>query len=221
MKTLIINARLGDDKSMEQLIQMNEGLIHSVITRFLNRGLSYDDLYQLGCIGMIKAVKRFDLSHNVYFSTYAVPLMVGEIKQFLRDNNIIKISRKWKVLASKIESIRNETRNKTGKELSVTELSDLLNISPDDLMLAMDACCYPESFERIIESKKTVPFDDPIDRIVLEDALKKLNDFEYKLISLRYYSSKSQKEIGNILGVSQAQISRMEKKILTKLREFL
>ena len=222
MNTLIEKSHLGDKESLEQLIRINEGLIHSVVKRFLNRGQCYEDLYQIGCIGMIKAVKRFDSNRNVCFSTYVVPVMIGEIKQFIRDDNIVKTSRKWKSIASKVDAIQNEIRNKTGKELTIAELSNTLNIDIEDLMLALDACHRPESFESIDESTHiAVSFNDPVDKIIVKDALEKLNAFEHKLILLRYYYLKSQKEIGNILGISQAQVSRTEKKFLIKLRNFL
>ncbi len=225
MKTLISEAQHGNLMALEQLVTENSGLVYTVIKRFLNRGQSKEDLYQIGCIGLIKAIKRFDLSLELKFSTYAVPLIIGEMKQFFRDDSMIKISRNLKITAQKANATQEEWKKKTGRELSVSELSLQMKVSPEELVFAMDATRFPESLDSSPEINslpgECFPLNELIDRIAVNEAVKQLEDEEQKMILLRYYRQKSQKETGEILGLSQAHISRLEKKILRKLKEML
>ena len=225
MRALISAAQQGDSTALEQLVIENSGLIYTVIKRFLNRGQTKDDLYQIGCIGLIKAIKRFDFSLGLQFSTYAVPLIIGELKQFFRDDTMIKVSRSWKSMAYQASRIREEQMKKTGRELSVSELAVQIQVSSEELILAMDACQYPESLDVSSEMNclpgECFPLNELVDRIAVKEAVEKLEDEEQKIILLRYFRQKSQKDTGEILGLSQAHISRLEKKILKKLKEIL
>lgn len=226
-ESFISAAQQGDHKALEQIILQNSGLIYSVLKRFLNRGQSQDDLYQIGCIGLMKAVKRFDLSLGFQFSTYAVSFIAGELKQFFRDDGMIKVSREWKMIAVRAEAIQQEWEKKTGKEITVSQLAEQLNVDAEELILAMDACKIPDSLD--VPSQEggaffpgqPFPLNELVDRITVQEAMKKLDEAERKLIILRYFRQKSQKETGEILGLSQPHVSRTEKKILKKLRDFL
>ncbi len=225
MNTLISAAQQGDTSALEKLVIENSGLVYTVLKRFLNRGQSKDDLYQIGCIGLIKAIKQFDLSLGLQFSTYAVPLIIGELKQFFRDDTMIKVSRNWQSIAYKASHLREEEKKKTGKELSVSELAMQIQVSTEELILAMDACRYPESLDGSSEINNLpgewFPFNELIDRIAVKEAVAMLDQEEQKIILLRYFRQKSQKDTGEILSFSQAHISRLEKKILSKLKEIL
>ncbi len=225
MRALISAAQQGDSTALEQLIIENSGLVYTVIKRFLNRGQTKDDLYQIGCIGLIKAIKRFDFSLGLQFSTYAVPLIIGELKQFFRDDTMIKVSRSWKSMAYQASRIREEQMKKTGRELSVSELAVQIQVSSEELILAMDACQSPESLDVSLEINslpgECFPLNELVDRIAVKEAVEKLEEEEQKIILLRYFRQKSQKDTGEILGLSQAHISRLEKKILRKLKEIL
>ncbi len=225
MKAKISAAQQGNASALEQLVIENSGLVYTVMKRFLNRGQSKEDLYQIGCIGLIKAIKQFDLSLGLQFSTYAVPLIIGELKQFFRNDNMIKVSRSWQSVAYKASYLREEQMKKTGKELSISELAVRIHISSEELILALDACQSPESLDVSPEINslpgECFPLNELIDRIAVKEAIDQLNEEEQKIILLRYFRQKSQKDTGEILCLSQAHISRLEKKILKKLKEFL
>lgn len=226
-EAFISAAQQGDRQALEQLVIQNSGLVYSVLKRFLNRGQSQEDLYQIGCIGLIKAVKRFDVSHGLRFSTYAVALIAGEIKQFFRDDGMVKVSRDWKITACRAAAARQEWEKKTGRELTISELADQMQVEAEELILAMDACKSPDSLDippqdgGVLLPGEPFPLNELVDRIAVQDAVAKLGEQEQKIIMLRYFRQKSQKETGDILGLSQPHVSRVEKKILKKLKEIL
>lgn len=224
MRELIFRAQRGESRALEQLVEENSGLVYSAVKRFLNRGQTAEDLYQVGCIGLIKAVRRFDFSLQVQFSTYAFTLILGEMKQFLRDDGMIKISRYWKETAQKAVCLQEIRKKETGAEWTPQQLAEQIGVSSEDLILAMEAQRQPKAFDSTLPenvcSAEWFPLNELVDHIALEEAMDRLERRERKIIFLRYFRRLSQKEIGSILGFSQPQISRMEKKILEKLKEY-
>ncbi len=229
--TYVRQAQQGDNKSKEILITNNVLLIKSIVYRFKNKGIEYDDLYQLGCIGFLKAIKNFDESFNVKFSTYAVPMIIGEIKRFLRDDGNVKVSRIIKQNSYKILKFSEEFLNKYNKEPTVKEISENLNIEQEDVVLAIESSKMTISlYESVNDEKdKSQPLlekipskfneDDFVDKIYLKSLISKLDERERKILFLRYYRDKTQGEVAKILGVSQVQVSRLETKIIEKLKK--
>ncbi len=226
-------AKLGDESSKEILIENNSLLIKSVIKRYRNKGIEFDDLYQLGCIGFLKAIKNFDESFGVRFSTYAVPMIVGEVKRFLRDDGAIKVSRmikyQAKIINSYIEKITSE-----GKDApTVEEIAEALNMEKEDVVLALDSSKMPISlYEQVDDgSDKKLELidkiaakedeDDLVDKILLESMIERLPERERKVVYMRYYRDNTQSEIAKALGVSQVQVSRIENKIIEKLKSYI
>ena len=218
------------EKDLETLVSENSALIWSIVKRFKNRGYELDDLFQIGAIGFIKAVKRFDLSYDTKLSTYAVPYIIGEIKIFLRDDGMIKVSRGLKELNYKIKLLE-EKYEKNNEEVSMDKIVKELKISKEDFILAqninssvesINEYCFTNSIkekeEKIIEKNEN-PENNIVQRIMIKDALKKLDEKEKNIILLRYFKEKTQSEVAKIYGISQVQVSRLEKKILQKMRE--
>ncbi len=204
----------------------NKGLIYAIVNRFLHRGVEEDDLFQIASIGLLKAQERFDESLGLKFSTYAVPVMIGEIKRYLRDNGPVKVSRNYKILAQKATYLREQCIKETGIEPTITELSDRLSTCPEELATALCATQPPDSPDRLCDSSQTALTDTSssetesnlINRLDLSVLIDALPEREKKLIYLRYIKELTQSQTAVFLGVSQVQISRMEKKILEKLR---
>lgn len=232
--TLIDAAKNNDQKAKEKLVVENSPLIKSVIKRYLNKGLEYDDLYQLGSLGFIKAIYNFDKTFNVKFSTYAVPMIAGEIKRYLRDNGIIKVSRGVKAQAIQINRFIESYLGEHEKSPSVTQIADKFNITEQEVVFAMESINQPISLFTIVgddDSSKQqtmlekIPNDQPIekelDNYTLIKIIKDLNPRDRKIIILRYFRGKTQREIAQIIGVSQVQVSRLENKILTELKQKL
>ena len=232
MTEMLERIKGGDTSVREKFINGNLRLVLSVIQRFANRGENPDDLFQVGCIGLIKALENFDMSHGVKFSTYAVPMISGEIKRFLRDDGMIKVSRSLKELSYKGYQAQEVLGRKLGREPSVTELAEYLDVSPEELTMAMDACTDVESLHRPVYKKEgqeislmeKVGKEDGaeervLDHLLLKELLTSLDKEERKLIYLRYFAEKTQTQVGKEMGISQVQVSRMEKKILKNLRE--
>ena len=229
---LIALAHEGDKEARDTLIEENIGLVWSIVKRYQNRGVETEDLFQIGSIGLIKAVDKFDPSYQVQFSTYAVPMISGEIKRFLRDDGMLKVSRSLKELAGRVYSTRDEMEKRLGREPTLFEVAGELGISEEDLVMAMESGAQIESLQQVIyqgegndislmdklEEKET-PGEQVVDRLFLEDILKSLDGEERKLIYMRYFQEKTQAVIAAELGISQVQVSRLEKKILTKLRK--
>ncbi len=231
----ILQARNGDPKAREQLICENAGLVYSIVKRFLGRGQEMEDLVQIGNIGLIKAIDNFDLSFDVRFSTYAVPMIVGEIKRFLRDDGMIKVSRTIKENARKIYRLKEEIENSEGREAALAELATRLSLSYEDAATAVSACSEVESLNQTVCSgtdgkeqclldriEQSGQFDEEIlSKMALSEAIASLSERERLIIIRRYFEEKTQTEIAKELGVSQVQISRLEKKILGNMRRIL
>lgn len=224
----------GDITAKNQLILENTGLVHSVVKRFLGRGHEPDDLFQIGCIGLIKATQKFDCSFGVKFSTYAIPMIIGEIKRFIRDDGIIKVSRSLKETAQKAMTVRTRLIDQKGIEPSLKEVADELKISPADLASAIDASIKPESLYAssdkgdkeglsLIEKLEngTCYENEIVNRLVVRQLMTELNPRDRNILYLRYFKQKTQSQIAQLLGISQVQVSRIEKKLLLTLREKL
>ena len=229
---LIKLAKEGDRKAREQVATENLGLVWSVVRRFAGRGHELEDLYQIGCIGLMKCIDKFDPAYDVKFSTYAVPMIMGEIKRFLRDDGMVKVSRSLKETAYKVYSVREQMMNEHGIEPTIEELASSLEIEKEDIVLALEAGSEVESIYKTIYQNdgnaiylidKLVSSEDEsrqaVDRLALEELLGRLEEKERSIIRMRYFEDKTQTEIAGFLGISQVQVSRIEKKVLTKMRE--
>ena len=230
--TLIEKSHQGDEEARAQLVQENAGLVWCVVKRFLHRGAEAEDLFQIGNIGLLKAIDKFDLSYEVKFSTYAVPMISGEIKRFLRDDGMIKVSRSLKELAYKSCACRERLQEAGGREPTITEIASELKGETEELLMAMDASSEIESLHKTIYQKEGQELrlmdklpeqeeqeDRILDHMLLQELLTYLDKEERRLIYLRYFANQTQSQVGKELGISQVQVSRMEKKILKNLRE--
>ena len=227
---LIQKSHEGDEEARAQIVEENTGLVWCIVRRFAGRGTEMEDLFQIGSIGLLKAIDKFDLSYDVKFSTYAVPMISGEIKRFLRDDGMIKVSRSLKELSYKAYQVQEKLGKKLGREPSVAEIAEELKVTPEELTMAMDACTDVESLHRPVYKKKDrkchcgqedATEEKVVDHLLLKELLKDLDRDERRLIYLRYFAEKTQMQVGEELGISQVQVSRMEKKILKNLREQL
>lgn len=231
-RILIKRAQEGEKEAREQLFRENTGLIYSVIKRFAGRGAEMEDLFQIGSIGLLKAIDHFDMSFDVRFSTYAVPMIMGEIKRFLRDDGIVKISRSLKENHYKLQKVRSEMYEKLGREATMLEICEEMQMDMEELMLSWEADNVAESLYKTIYQgdgteislldklpEKENQQEQVLNRIFLEEILDSLSLEERKVIDMRYYEEKTQSQIAEILGISQVQVSRMEKRILKKMRE--
>lgn len=227
---LIRLAQQGDRTASEQLVNENSGLIWSVARRFIGRGAETDDLYQLGCLGFLKAVEGFDLEFGTQFSTYAVPKISGEIRRFLRDDGTLKVSRSLKEQAATIKSIRSKLTSLLGREPTIQELSDQTGLTPEEIAIAETATAATESIHQetgedgfCLENVLTDTESEErmVERIALRQAVEKLPERERLVIQLRYYHSLTQQRVAKVMNVSQVQVSRIEKKALEKIREFM
>ncbi len=227
----IIDAQNGNQEMMTKLIEENNGLIWSIVKRFKDRGYELEDLYQIGTIGFVKSIKRFDSSFDVRLSTYAVPYILGEIKRFIRDDGSVKVSRSMKELAMKIRDLQNKHLAKTGEEISIIELAKELKMPKEEIALALDSLkptvsIYDDSYSNeeggisFIDSLSTGvdEAEQVVSKIAIKEMINHLEDREKELILLRYYKNKTQMEVAKILGVSQVQVSRIEKKILHSMK---
>ena len=229
-QTLIRAAQTGDRTAAEQLVVENSGLIWSIARRYFGRGTEPDDLYQLGCVGFLKAVAGFDLSYGTQFSTYAVPKIAGEIRRFLRDDGQVKVSRSLKERAAQIHQARTRLTGALGREPLVSELAAELGLTPEEIAAAETATGMAESIQREngeegFSLEDVLCTDGMEDRILeslsLRNALSHLTERERMVIDLRYFHGLTQQKIAGLLGVSQVQVSRIEKKALTNLRTYL
>ena len=229
---LIRIAQTGDEDAKRMLIEQNTGLIWSIVKRFLNRGYEAEDIFQVGAIGLLKCIDKFDESFNVKFSTYAVPMIMGEIKRFLRDDGMIKVSRHLKEIAIKAKYIEDSIIKKTGESPNLNEVAKQLNINVEELILALDANRDVESLYSTVYQNdgKSVYLidkldkgdnknDEIVDSIVLKEIINTLSERDKQIITLRYFCDKTQSEVAKKIGVSQVQVSRIEKKILKSMRE--
>ena len=231
---LIKMAKQGETKELEDLIKNNNGLIWSIVRRFQGRGYEIEDLYQIACIGFIKAIKRFDTSFEVKLTTYAVPYMLGEIKRYIRDDGPVKVSRSIKELGIKIKELQKEYFYKKGKEITIEEIEKELRVSKEDIILAIEATKKPESIEGSInsinsKSEKSINLIDKLstdkneeeiltNKMVINELIEELEERDKKVILLRYFKGKTQNEVAKILGVTQVQISRIERRALNSMK---
>ena len=231
---LLERIKSGDESARDEFIQANLRLVLSVIQRFSNRGEQPDDLFQVGCIGLIKAIDNFDLSHNVRFSTYAVPMIIGEIRRYLRDNNSIRVSRSLKDIAYKAMHVKERLISKNSKEPTISEIAKELDLPKEDVVFALDAIADPVSlFEPIYHDggeaiyvmdqvKDTKNVDENwLENIALSEAMKHLDEREKHILNLRFFQSRTQMEVAEEIGKSQAQVSRLEKSALKQLRKYV
>jgi RNA polymerase sporulation-specific sigma factor len=234
MRTLFEAMHKGDTSARTQLVNGNLRLVLSVIQRFTNRGEYVDDLFQVGCIGLMKAIDNFDLSQNVKFSTYAVPMIIGEIRRYLRDNNPIRVSRSLRDVAYKALQVRDALVNKYSREPSINEIAGELKMPREDIVFALDAIQEPISlFEPIYQAggepifvwAQISDYNNQdlkwLEGSAIGDALRKLNDREKLILTLRFYEGKTQMEVAEEIGISQAQVSRLEKAALNHMRKYV
>ncbi|NLG85148.1 MAG: RNA polymerase sporulation sigma factor SigG [Firmicutes bacterium] len=234
MRELLRRMQAGDTKAREELIQGNLRLVLSVIQRFNNRGEYVDDLFQVGCIGLMKAIDNFDLSQNVKFSTYAVPMIIGEIRRYLRDNNPLRVSRSLRDIAYKALQVRDNLIGRHGKEPTVAEIAEELNLPREEVVFALDAIQEPISlFEPIyhdggdpifvmdqIGDEKSLD-SQWLEEISIREAMAKLTERERMILRLRFFEGRTQMEVAEEIGVSQAQVSRLEKTALKHMRRYI
>lgn len=231
---LIARSQAGDKEAREILIEKNLGLVHHIVKRFLGRGYDAEDLFQIGSIGLMKAIDKFDLSFDVKFSTYAVPMISGEIKRFLRDDGMVKVSRSLKENGWKIRQASERIAYEKGRDASFEEIEEATGLSKEDIVMAMEANVEVESiYKSVYQSdgneiylvdrlpEKRDENEKLLNHMLLQQLMEELGEDERKLITLRYFQDKTQVEVAKKLGVSQVQVSRMEKKILVRMRERL
>lgn len=244
---LIQRARAGDEEARKQVIEENIGLVWSIVKRYMGRGYEKEDLFQTGTMGLMKAIDRFDSTYEVRFSTYAVPLIQGEIKRFLRDDGMVKVSRTLKENGWKISQASQRLSQELGRDASLDELAAATSLSVEDIVLAMEANVEVESiYKTVYQSDGNEIYlvdkivgesgsgmgreqadhlsldaekDAVVDHMLLEQLLNELPDMEYRLIKMRYFEEKTQVQVAKVLGISQVQVSRLEKKILKQMRE--
>ena len=232
--SLLEKAQQGDEKAKERLVEKNIALVKSLVKKFLNRGYEYEDLFQLGSIGLVKAIYNYNSSYNVRFSTYAVPMIIGEIKRFLRDDNMIKVSRSLKELVTKANAAKEYLKAELKREPTIQEIAENIESSPDEIIYAMEAVRAPTSIYDVIYEDDDNPIllidkvseeysqeDEAMVRLTLKDLLSKLEKRERTIIVMRYFQDKTQSEIAKLLDISQVQVSRIEKRILKKMREMI
>ncbi|WP_126427420.1 RNA polymerase sporulation sigma factor SigF [Brevibacillus marinus] len=230
VKELIARSQNGDAEARECLVNNNIRLVWSVVQRFMNRGYEADDLFQIGCIGLLKAVDKFDLNYDVKFSTYAVPMIIGEIQRFLRDDGTVKVSRSLKELANKVRRAKDELYKHYGRSPTVGEVSEALGISPEEVVFAQEANRAPTSIHETVFENDGDPITliDQIadenmgkwfEQIAIKDAISRLSERERLIVYLRYYKDQTQSEVAERLGISQVQVSRLEKRILKTIRD--
>jgi len=230
VKRLIALAQAGDMSARDRLVQSNIRLVWSVVQRFMNRGYEPEDLFQIGCIGLLKSVDKFDLSYDVKFSTYAVPMIIGEIQRFLRDDGTIKVSRSLKELANKVRKMKDELSKTMGRLPTISEVAERLGITPEDVIFAQEANKPPTSIHETVFENDGDPItlmdqiadesqENWFDKMALAEAIEGLSERERTIVYLRYFRDKTQSEVASRLGISQVQVSRLEKKILKLIKD--
>jgi RNA polymerase sigma-70 factor, sigma-B/F/G subfamily len=233
----IIKAQQGNTEVLESLVKNNMGLVYNIAKRFVGRGYEIEDLNQIGAMGLVKSIKKFDTNYNVQLSTYAVPFIIGEIKRYIRDDGRIKVSRSIKELAVKINQIQKEAMDKNGEELKVEQIAEILNVPKEEIALALDAnsASVVTSINEPVyndKSGKKLCIEDTIasdkdeenkiaDKLTIKKLVEELNSQEQEIVMLRYYKGKTQTEVAKKLGISQVQVSRIEKRILYSMKQKL
>ncbi|WP_100407103.1 RNA polymerase sporulation sigma factor SigF [Bacillus solitudinis] len=230
VKELIARSQTGDMEARDLIVNRNTRLVWSVVQRFMNRGYEADDLFQIGCIGLIKSVDKFDLTYDVKFSTYAVPMIIGEIQRFLRDDGTVKVSRSIKELGNKIRKMKDDLTKSLGRVPTINELAEQLEITPEEVVFAGEASRSLSSIHETVYENDGDPITllDQIadqtetkwfDKIALKEAIRDLDERERLIVYLRYYKDQTQSEVATRLGISQVQVSRLEKKILEHMKQ--
>lgn len=228
---LIQLSQNGDRQAKNKLVEHNIGLIRSVLRGFMNRGYEIDDLFQIGSIGLLKAIDKFDTSFNVKFSTYAVPMIIGEIKRFLRDDGLIKVSRSLKQVAGQAKRAEEILSKRLGREPTIREISEEIDVEPEEVVMALESSYHPEYLYNVIHQDDGAPLylidkisldtdnqEEILDNIFLKEILNKLEARDRQVIVLRYFKDKTQVEVAKELGISQVQVSRIEKRIIDDMR---
>lgn len=230
MRELLDRSHHGDKDARDKLICGNLRLVLSVIQRFTSRGENPDDLFQVGCIGLIKAIDNFDPSHEVMFSTYGVPMISGEVKRFLRDNNAVRVSRSMRDTAYRAMQIKEQLTNENGKEPNITEIAKRMELPPEDVVIALESIVEPVSLYEpvfsdggdtiyIMDQVKGGTTDgDWLEEIAMREAIRDLTDRERKILSMRFIDGKTQTEVAGEIGISQAQVSRLEKGAISRIK---
>ena len=230
MRELLDRSHHGDKDARDKLICGNLRLVLSVIQRFTSRGENPDDLFQVGCIGLIKAIDNFDPSHEVMFSTYGVPMISGEVKRFLRDNNAVRVSRSMRDTAYRAMQIKEQLTNEIGKEPNITEIAKRMELPPEDVVIALESIVEPVSLYEpvfsdggdtiyIMDQVKGGTTDgDWLEEIAMREAIRDLTDRERKILSMRFIDGKTQTEVAGEIGISQAQVSRLEKGAMSRIK---
>lgn len=229
---LIKKSHEGDKSAKEQLVEENVGLVWCVVKRFYGRGVETEDLFQIGSIGLLKAIDKFELSYDVKFSTYAVPMIVGEIKRFLRDDGMIKVSRSLKEIAGKAYRASENLEKKMGREATTSEIAEEIGVSEEELVMAMESGAQVESLQQIVYhgdnsdislmdrvEEEENRSEKIIDKLFLAEILRNLEKEDRELLYKRYFQDKTQSVIADEMGISQVQVSRLEKRILKKIRD--
>jgi RNA polymerase sporulation-specific sigma factor len=233
-KRLIQLAQNGDAVAKEEILQNNFNLVRSIVYRFMNRGYEWDDLFQIGCMGLMKAVERFNVSYGVQFSTYAVPMIIGEIRRFLRDDSPVKVSRTVKEFAFEVLKIQERLQGALGREPTINEIATAMNAMRQDIIAALEAIQVPTSIYTkirrdngdailLLDQMKYCREQDPMqmDRLALREIISRLPEKEQKVIRLRFFEDLTQSEIARMIGLSQVQISRIEKNALRLIKEYM
>ncbi|MFR1707601.1 MAG: RNA polymerase sporulation sigma factor SigF [Clostridium sp.] len=233
-KELIKRAKDGDNAALDYLTEMNLPLVSSISKKFLNRGYEYDDIFQIGCIGLVKAINNFDENFNVKFSTYAVPMIIGEIKRFLRDDGMIKVSRSIKNTARKLHYDKDTLTKTLGREPTIEELSEYSKVDKEDIITALESASSMQYLYDTIHQDDGAPVllidklsedyeedNEVIDKLALKEALGKLDVKSRQIIILRYFKDKTQIQVAKMMGISQVQVSRIEKKVLKIMKDRL
>ncbi len=228
---LLALAKEGDESAQELLVKKNIALVKSIIKKYLNRGVDYDDLFQIGCLGLVKAIKNYDPAYQVRFSTYAVPMIAGEVKRYLRDDGMVKVSRSLKELAIKVAAAQEKLNLSLGREAGIMEIAEEIGADPGDIVMALEASrphtsiydpVYGDDSDACVMDKLASDEDCEsgiVNKILLKELLSQLDPRERQLIMMRYFMNKTQSDTAKELGVSQVQVSRLESKILKKLRD--
>lgn len=227
-------AKAGDTEAMNRLIEANLPLVTSISKKFMNRGYDYEDIYQIGCMGLVKAINNFDDNYNVKFSTYAVPMIIGEIKRFLRDDGIIKVSRNVKSLAKKLHFDKEALTKKLNRDPSIEELAEFSGINKEEILFALESSASMQYLYEVIHQDDGAPVllidklsenaaedKNLTEKIALKEALNSLDVKSRQIIVLRYFKDKTQIQVAKMLGISQVQVSRIEKKVLSEMRKQL
>lgn len=229
---LIKRSQQGDRNSQDILVKNNIGLVSTIVKKFLNRGYEYEDLFQIGCIGLIKAIRNFNTDFNVRFSTYAVPMIMGEIKRFIRDDGLIKVSRNLKETARKVNQVKEKLTKEFGRDVTISEIAQEMCITSEDVLMSLESMHTPEYLYEVIHQDDGSPVllidkvgenkdygNDVIDKVALKELINSLDPKARQVIILRYFKDLTQSQISEILGISQVQVSRIEKKVLDYLRK--